>query len=122
MGFVRLGGLLSALAGMAFFVRRGRPTWRPGLAFPVGACGLLFLYALSVQVKFAGTEVATLGHLYAPLSPLIRPFRSSGRFVWPMSYLMLTFGIWGVTRLFGREDLRRATAAMAIVVASRLAT
>jgi hypothetical protein len=117
VGFVGLGGLLSAVAGVALLVRRRRPTWRPGLGFPVGACVLLFIYALSVEVKFAGTEVATLGHLYGPLKPFIQPFRSSGRFVWPLSYLMLTFGIWGVTRLFGREDTRKATAAMAIVVA-----
>jgi len=116
VGFLGMGGLLSALAGIACLVKR-RPTWRPGIAYPVSACLLLFLYALSVQVKFAGTQVATLGHLYGPLTPLIRPFRSSGRFIWPINYLGLTFGIWGVTRLFGREGMRKATLAMAIVVA-----
>jgi len=34
VGFLGMGGLLSALAGIACLVKR-RPTWRPGIAYPL---------------------------------------------------------------------------------------
>ena len=82
VGFVGLGGLLSALAGTALLVRRRRPTWRPGLAFPVGACILLFIYALRRGQVLALRS--TLGHLRT--SAVDSAVSFVGRFVWPLSY------------------------------------
>ena len=50
------------------------------------------------------------------LKGLIKPFRSSGRFIWPMHYLVLAFGIWGATRIAGRDRREAGTLLLAAVV------
>ena len=96
--FLGLGGVLALIVGAAGLARR-RPLWRPGLAAPIAACLLLAIFALSSSVRFAGNEVLNLGPIYDLARPVVDPFRSSGRFVWPLYYLMLAVAIWGVTRI-----------------------
>lgn len=119
-GFLGPGGLLALAAGLVALTRR-RPTWRAGMGIFLAACAGLGLYALSSSVRFAGNEVVNLGWLYEPLMPIVRPFRASGRFIWPLHYLVLAFGIWGVTRVFGRDRIHAGTVLLACVVAIQAA-
>jgi hypothetical protein len=114
-GFIGAGGLIALAIALAAFVRR-RPTWRAGTGIVVAACVLLGVYSLSGSINFAGDEVLNVQWLYAPLLPLIKPFRSSGRFIWAMHYLALAFGLWGVTRIFGRDRTQAGTLLLAAVV------
>ena len=115
LGFLGLGGLLAAVLAASVFVR-ARPAARA--RWPVfGAAVLMGAYALSDEITVAGWSAVNLEWLYAPLTPLIAPFRASGRFIWAVHYLALLFGIWGAVRLFGRTRASAGTAALALIVA-----
>ena len=115
IGFLGAGGLVAL--GIAFIaLARRRPTWRPGTSVIIVACVLLGVYALSSSINFAGKEVLNVQWLYEPVMPLTKPFRSSGRFIWPVHYLVLAFGFWGVTRIFGSSQTEKGTLLLAAVV------
>jgi hypothetical protein len=64
---------------------------------PLGVCvALLAVFALSSRVTLAGKTILTLGHVYRPFMDIIAPFRTSGRFIWPLHYLCVTaiIAIW----------------------------
>jgi hypothetical protein len=120
VGFLGAGGILALIAGLAALVRQ-RPNWRPGIGVVVAACVLLGVYALSSSVRFGGEEIVNVQWLYDPILPLIKPFRSSGRFIWAIHYLVLAFGLWGVTRVFGRDRPQAGTVLLAVIVAVQAA-
>jgi hypothetical protein len=115
IGFLGAGGLIALGIALVAFARR-RPTWRPGAGLMVAACVLLGVYALSSSIHFVGEEVLDVQWLYEPVMSLTKPFRSSGRFIWPVHYLALAFGFWGVTRIFGRTQTEKGTLLLAAVV------
>ncbi|MCY1019494.1 DUF6311 domain-containing protein [Pyxidicoccus sp. MSG2] len=120
-GFGYLGAgalLLLALSLLAtvfrFSTLRGVP-WRRGV--PVAVTVLLMAaYALSWRVTWMGRQVVDLGALYAPLSRLTSAFRSSGRFVWPLSYLLVACAVLLWLRLW-RARPWVGTAALVLAVA-----
>jgi hypothetical protein len=120
-GFGYLGAgalLLLALSLLAtvfrFSALRGVP-WRRGV--PVAVTVLLMaVYALSWRVTWTGRTVADLGALYAPLSRLTSAFRSSGRFVWPLSYLLVACAVLLWLRLWRTRPMA-GTAALVLAVA-----
>ena len=114
-GFIGAGGIVALVIALVAFARR-RPTWRPGTGVMIGACVVLGVYALSGTINYAGEEVLDVQWLYEPLLPLIKPFRSSGRFIWAVHYLTLAFGLWGVTRILGRDRTQAGTLLLAAVV------
>jgi Family of unknown function (DUF6311) len=64
---------------------------------PLGICAaLLAVFALSSRVTLAGKPILTLGHFYRPFMDIIAPFRTSGRFIWPLHYVYITaiVAIW----------------------------
>jgi hypothetical protein len=64
---------------------------------PLGiSVALLAAFALSSRVTLAGNPILTLGHFYRPFVEIIAPFRTSGRFIWPLHYLWITavVAIW----------------------------
>jgi hypothetical protein len=97
-GFGYLGaGVLLLLAlggGSALVLRLSRrsewaPQWKRAVPLAVG-CLLLSVYALSSRITVLGQLVLDLQGLYAPVQRLVEPFRSSGRFIWPLHYALLT--------------------------------
>ncbi|WP_257454681.1 DUF6311 domain-containing protein [Archangium lipolyticum] len=101
-GFGYLGAgvlLLLVLGGGSALVlrlmRRSEGTalsWKRAVPLAV-CCLLLGVYALSARVTLAGRPVLDLSGLYQPVMRLVEPFRSSGRFIWPLHYALLTGGL-----------------------------
>lgn len=116
IGYLGAGGLAAALTAAVVAVihrqKLSRRVWIVG-----GVCVLLGVFALSQHVRFAGTEVVTMGRLYSPFKSLASTFRASGRFIWPMHYLILLAGVWGVLHLAARVWRRGGVAALGVVVA-----
>jgi hypothetical protein len=57
---------------------------------PLGLCCLLLAaYALSPKLAIAGQPILDLDLLYHPLMAVIEPFRVSGRFIWPLHYVVI---------------------------------
>jgi hypothetical protein len=107
--------IVAVVLGIAALSRQ-RPERRPGAWAVAVACLGLGIYALSSHINFASHEVLSLERFYARFTPVIGPFRASGRFIWASVYLLTTFGIWGVTRIFRDARSQAATVALALVV------
>jgi hypothetical protein len=60
-----------------------------------GCCLLLATFAWSSTVTIAGKPILNLGLLYQPFIELVAPFRASGRFIWPLHYLVITGALAG---------------------------
>ncbi|RKG86136.1 hypothetical protein D7W82_17640 [Corallococcus sp. CA049B] len=104
-GFGYLGAgalLLGVVACVSLFARRREARtldWRRVL--PVALVVLLMaVYALSSRVTWLGQPVADLGALYAPLVKATNAFRASGRFIWPLHYLLVVGAVLVVARLW----------------------
>jgi Family of unknown function (DUF6311) len=96
-GYVGSGVLVLSLLSVAVIwghrwsVRGGIRRWG-GLGL---CCFLLAIFALSSTVTIAGKPILDLGILYQPLMKVVAPFRSSGRFIWPLHYLVITGALAG---------------------------
>ncbi|MBA3269229.1 MAG: hypothetical protein H0T71_01870 [Acidobacteria bacterium] len=88
--YLGAGNLLLLVAAMIVVLRRRGPApWR-GMLPIVVTTGLCALYALSPRVTLAG--VVLMDWSDPALEPLAI-FRATGRFFWPLSYLLLAGGI-----------------------------
>jgi hypothetical protein len=74
------------------------------------------VYALSADIKFAGRSVASAHPVYGLFPAVTSAFRASGRFIWPLHYLVLLFGVWGATRLSRAASVSAGISALAVVV------
>jgi Family of unknown function (DUF6311) len=114
--FLGLGGLAVFVVAVIAFARyRPRPHGSTAIVFAVAA--LLAVFALSSSVTIGGNEVLSLRWLYQPLDFVATTYRASGRFIWPLHYLLLVFGVWGVARIAGEHRLSLGTALLGIAVA-----
>jgi hypothetical protein len=114
-GFLGVGGLLLvALSAGVMVSKRRLPS---SDVWPVVvACVLMGVYALSGAVTIGGRDLINIDWLYRLLAPVVAPFRASGRFIWPLHYLMLTFGLWGVWRVLSPARRTIGTALVGIAV------
>ncbi len=118
-GFQYLGlGILLVLATALVFAARGRAArapdadtrlWSPWL---IAVCLVLTAFAVSPVVTLGSR---TLLNLDGPWTAPLALFRSSGRFVWPLVYVMLTSAIVTVARR-GRGQAGVAVLAGAVVL------
>jgi len=98
LGFLGPAGIIAAGVALTLVIRRHVRV--PGYAKPlIIVCLLLFAYALSSDIRFDDVLLLRIRRLYDPVKSLTSAFRASGRFVWPLHYLVLLAGIWGLTRL-----------------------
>ena len=65
----------------------------------LGACLAMALYSLSTAPHFLGTVLFRLDRLARLIEPISSRFRSSGRFIWPLYYYLLFFGLKALHRL-----------------------
>jgi Family of unknown function (DUF6311) len=93
-GFAYLGLGLIFLGVLAFFRRKNdlklKPLWI--------AVSLMAFYSLSSHLSIAGHTFAQISFLYAPFGAITSAFRSCGRFVWPLYYLIVIMIIYKVSR------------------------
>lgn len=120
--YLGAGGLALLAAALALAAARWRPSRRRLAALaPLGvACAALFVYALSSRIRFAGHEVLDLRRAYRPIAGALGPFRSSGRFAWPLYYLALAAAV-ALPLVVLRGRPRLATALLAAALALQLA-
>ena len=113
-GFVGIGVIAATVLALIAWLRT-RARLPRGSGIVVAACVLMAVYSFSNKVTFLNDEVARLNHLYDPLVSLTHRFRASGRFIWPLHYLVALWGVWGITRVFGvaRTAQWMATAVLA---------
>lgn len=118
-GYLGLGVLL--LLGISlvvyFFPRKDldrgpRRLWIPVLVAAV----LMSLFAASSVVTFAGKPVVRLDALYKPVLSAVAPFRSSGRFIWPLHYLLVGIGLAMLLRYWRGSDLWKAVVLASVVL------
>ena len=99
-GFSYLGlGNLLILPFAVFLFLQGDPARRSKSFFlPLGLAAILYiLYALS-EKAFLGSIPLWDVHFSAPFESLAALFRSSGRFIWPVYYLVVLFGMASILR------------------------
>jgi hypothetical protein len=117
-GFAFLGSGVLALAlvgGVLHVVQRRAPV-RRSQAPLVAAASLMAVFALSNAVTAGGHVVLTMRSAYGSLMDLLEPFRASGRFIWPLFYVVLT----GILSLIVRPDAVRPAAATGMLLAAVL--
>lgn len=119
-GFAFLGSgalVLVLVAAAVHAARRHWPGIPPGQRPLVAGAALLAVFALSDYVTAAGHVWITLRSLYEPIAPLAEAFRSSGRFIWPLHYVVLL----GVLALTVRQRGPMPTAAASLVLLAAVA-
>lgn len=103
--YLGLGNLiLIPLALLLFLVKdRAHKNLKGLLSFGVAALVYL-LFALSNTAFFNTTQIWNL-HLLSGLLNVLNLFRASGRFIWPVFYLLVSFGLIVVARNIRHPEL-----------------
>jgi hypothetical protein len=113
-GYLGLGGLgLAVFALTSVLVRRTfrrEVPWKRAILAGCVALGFAF-FSLGPVVKLGTATLVTLHGLYAPLDAITGPFRSAGRFIWPLHYAVVLGALVVVLRLW-RSRPRIATVAV----------
>jgi len=116
--FPGLGGWLLIVAASAWIATRPAIDWRHRRTI-VWTAVILAIYSLSSHITLGEEIVAHVRKLYRVFEPVPSLFRASGRFIWPLHYLALLFGVWGVSRLsprLVRQNAATAILAIAVIV------
>lgn len=96
--YLGLGGMLVlGLGGLLYFQKDYRPAHLKYLLPMLAACVPLVLFALSNQA-YLNTQPLWKLELPDGLMTFFSFFRSSGRFIWPVFYLLLVFGLVALSR------------------------
>ncbi|QRN98240.1 hypothetical protein JRI60_03990 [Archangium violaceum] len=117
--YLGLGVLLVGFASLGVLLAKREhfgPLLPPGLWPLLTVCGLMALFAFSARFQFAGWTVLSFQRASeVVLAPLARVFRSSGRFIWPLHYLLILGAIAGLLRVL-RNRPAWAAAALGLAV------
>jgi len=70
-------------------------------------------FSLSLRITVLGHGILRLDSFYAPLAGMANSFRSSGRFIWPLYYVLLAASLFAVMRYL---ETRRALLVLSGVV------
>ena len=99
--YLGLGCLFALCAGLVLAGRRARDVvrhWRRLLPVALVALGLGF-FALSWRITWRGEQLADVSAFYGFGLEWVEAFRSSGRFVWPLYYLLVLGSVLALLRL-----------------------
>lgn len=103
-GFAYLGAGMLLLVAIALFAgRRPNAADRPPTASWVWllvVCAVLALLAVSARPAL-GTRILLEVPLPSPVQWLLGMFRASGRFIWPLTFLLMAWALARVARLLG---------------------
>ncbi|HUF49068.1 MAG TPA: DUF6311 domain-containing protein, partial [Vicinamibacterales bacterium] len=112
-GYLGAGMIALVVLLVVAAVRRRAMPVIPGPLWPIVVlAGVMFGFALSDHITAAGELIMTMRGFYSPLEFIVAPLRSSGRFVWPLYYLVMT-GILALA--VGGRFLRPALVAPVLV-------
>ena len=95
--YVGVGVLVWLAIAVVVIVRRGQRPKGLGALFIV--CGVLCLFAVSLHVSIAGIYVVDFAHLSLLFEPVPSMLRATGRFAWPLAYLLMLFAVAVVARM-----------------------
>jgi hypothetical protein len=119
-GFVGSGALLlgaTCAAVLAFRRDRAAEAWRRA-APVILVAAVLWGFATTTYVTFAGRKMFGTSALPPAVAMVVAPFRSTGRFIWPLHQLAVLGAVAAAVRALGS---RRATVALAAAVAVQAA-
>jgi Family of unknown function (DUF6311) len=113
--YLGLGALFLGGVALVAWLRSGRRSPRPAARhLPLLAVvALMTVFALATPVTLLGRPVLDLRDVYAPFAQVTSGLRSSGRFIWPLHYLLLLAVCAAVVRCLPRKP---AIAALALAV------
>jgi hypothetical protein len=119
--YLGLGGILLFVALLAQLVASRlskprlsglHPTWAV-----LGVASLaLAAFAISPSPHLLGHRSGGLAFLTELIDPVTARLRSAGRFIWPLYYFVLLFGLQALENWLDRLELRRAAWASALLV------
>jgi hypothetical protein len=94
-GFGYVGGGVLVLCVIGIVISWHKPgvihgCWIQEWVPLAACCVLLTAFAFSSTVTIAGIPILELGTLYRPVIEIVMPFRTSGRFIWPLHYFVIT--------------------------------
>ena len=112
--FLGLGGLIACVIGVIVIIQRRILPGTQGLPVVVASV-LLALFACAPVIRAGGHPLITMQRAFALLAPVVAPFRSTGRFIWPLHYVVLAGGVWGCVRVFPARR-HAATALLACIL------
>jgi hypothetical protein len=117
-GYLGLGVLLTGVAALVALKMKGEKPLVPRSAWPlVIACLLMGLFSLSSAVQLAQVRVLSYRALFEGVgAPIAQTFRSPGRFIWPLHYLVILGAIAGLLRVL-RHRPGWAAGALGLAVA-----
>ena len=105
--------VLGAVALSSVLRRRARIDRRIGLL--AAACAPLFLLALSNRLQFAGREVGVLS-LPSSVETLLNVVRATGRFSWPMVYVLVCAALATFSRSVSHKFIATLAVSAALVM------
>jgi hypothetical protein len=107
-GYLGTGALAVALGAVALVGFRRTDLEAPAaprLRFLAIACGVLGVVALGSEVTVAGSRIVGLKTFYSYAPWFTETFRSPGRFIWPLNYLVLTASLVVLARPRGARGV-----------------
>jgi Family of unknown function (DUF6311) len=120
IAYLGVGVLGLAVFGAGGWISQRRTVRVRRYAPLVVACLALALFAFANPITWLGRPVLRLDALYRPFKPLVEAFRSSGRFIWPLHYLLVTVAVSAtVVALRGRPRIAAVVLALAVALQAR---
>lgn len=117
--YLGLGGLVLLASSVVLLAsRRKEVSWtalRPWLPVLI-AVVLMAIFSASSTVTLGGHTVLSLRSVYRPFLSLVEPFRSSGRFIWPLHYLAVLGGLAVLLRFWKASGRLKASVLGAVLV------
>jgi hypothetical protein len=107
--------LLAPVAIVLFAAGNARRRWRSLTPLFI-ACGLLFVIALSDNVRLSGREIIRADWAHVNDWSIAQTFRSTGRFVWPLHYVLMTCVLAGIGSALRRYPFGSGVLFLAIVL------
>ncbi len=110
-GYLGLGGIALLVTAAELARRHRAEVTRSRLVqlAPIAAvAGLLAFFALSSEITALGHTLLTAKGFYRLFAPLTGAFRSSGRFIWPLYFVLLTVGLAVTVKLLARKPRQLA--------------
>lgn len=116
--YLGVGGIALLILALALLVRHPAALSAKHVRAVIPVAGVavaMAVFALSEQITALGQTVATARGFYSHFAFITGSFRSSGRFIWPLYYLLLTLSLAVTVKLLARTPRTLAAVLTALV-------